>query len=115
MASSGIPADRIKMIEERMKNQLEKTFILTFNKSASIYKEEDKLEIELSDTGIGISPENIEKLFKSYSMISANNELRGKGTGLGLFLVKQILKSHRANIRAEANMPKGTTFYITFK
>ena len=38
LASSGIPADRIKMIEERMKNQLEKTFILTFNKYKILYK-----------------------------------------------------------------------------
>lgn len=44
LAGSGIPADRIKMIEERMKNQLEKTYVLTFNKAASIYKEEQKLD-----------------------------------------------------------------------
>jgi len=34
---------------------------------------------------------------------------------LGLFLVKQILKSHKADISAEANKPKGTIFNITFK
>ena len=43
-ANSGIPADRIKMIKERMKSRLEKTYVLTFNKSASIYKEEAKLD-----------------------------------------------------------------------
>lgn len=43
-AGSGIPADRIEMIKERMKNQLEKTYILSFNKTASIYKEEEKLD-----------------------------------------------------------------------
>lgn len=43
-AGSGIPADRIEMIKERMKGQLEKTFVLTFNKTASTYKEEEKLE-----------------------------------------------------------------------
>lgn len=43
-AGSGIPADRIKMIKERMKNQLEKTYVLTFNKTASIYKQEEKLD-----------------------------------------------------------------------
>jgi len=40
---SGIPTDRIKRIKEMMKNQLEKTFVLTFSKNASIYKEEEKL------------------------------------------------------------------------
>ncbi|REE83157.1 GLPGLI family protein [Lutibacter oceani] len=43
-AGSGIPADRIEMIKERMKSQLEKTYTLTFNKTASIYKEEEKLD-----------------------------------------------------------------------
>ncbi|WP_111708789.1 GLPGLI family protein [Lutibacter citreus] len=43
-SGTGIPADRIKMIKERMKGFLEKTFVLTFNKTASIYKEEEKLE-----------------------------------------------------------------------
>ncbi|SFS58716.1 GLPGLI family protein [Lutibacter maritimus] len=44
LAGSGIPADRIKMIEERMKSMLEKTYVLTFDKTASIYKEEQKLD-----------------------------------------------------------------------
>ena len=43
-SQSGIPADRIKMIEERMKDRLEQTYELTFNKSASIYKQEEELE-----------------------------------------------------------------------
>ena len=44
LAGSGIPADRIKMIEERMKSMLEKTYVLSFDKTASIYKEEQKLD-----------------------------------------------------------------------
>jgi GLPGLI family protein len=43
-STSGLPADRIKMIEERMKSQFEKTYELAFNKTASIYKEEQKLD-----------------------------------------------------------------------
>ncbi|NLP58585.1 GLPGLI family protein [Lutibacter sp. B1] len=41
---SRIPADRVKRIQEMMKNQLEKTYVLTFDKTASIYKEEEKLD-----------------------------------------------------------------------
>ena len=41
---SRIPPDRLKRIQEMMKNQLEKTYDLTFNKTASIYKEEEKLD-----------------------------------------------------------------------
>jgi GLPGLI family protein len=43
-SSSGIPADRIQMIKERMKNNLERTYELTFDKTASIYKQEEKLD-----------------------------------------------------------------------
>jgi len=44
LSASGIPADRIKMIEERMKSQFDRTYILSFNKTASIYKQEAKLD-----------------------------------------------------------------------
>lgn len=43
-SQSGIPADRIKMIEERMKDRLEQTYELSFNKTASIYKQEEQLD-----------------------------------------------------------------------
>ncbi|MEN8187496.1 MAG: GLPGLI family protein [Bacteroidota bacterium] len=43
-SKTGIPADRVKMIQERMKNNLERTYELTFDKTASIYKEEEKLD-----------------------------------------------------------------------
>lgn len=43
-SASGMPADRVKMIKERMKNNLERTYQFTFNKTASIYKQEEQLE-----------------------------------------------------------------------
>lgn len=43
-ASSGMPADRVKMMKERMKSNLEKTYQFTFNKTASLYKQEAQLE-----------------------------------------------------------------------
>jgi GLPGLI family protein len=43
-SKSGIPADRVKMIQERMKNNLERTYELTFDKTTSIYKEEKELD-----------------------------------------------------------------------
>ena len=50
-ANSGIPADRIKMIKERMKSRLERTYVLNFNKTASIYKEEATLDQASSGRG----------------------------------------------------------------
>jgi len=54
LASSGIPADRIQRVQEMMKNQLEKTYILTFDKTASIYKEEVKLDQGVAGGGPGM-------------------------------------------------------------
>lgn len=44
LSGTGMPADRIKMIKERMKNNLERTYEFTFDKTASIYKQEEQLE-----------------------------------------------------------------------
>ncbi|MCU1418824.1 MAG: two-component sensor histidine kinase, partial [Schumannella sp.] len=55
------------------------------------------------------------EIFKKFYRIGDENTRETKGTGLGLFLVRQILASHRADIRAENNKPNGTTFNIIFK
>ena len=53
--NKNITPDMQKMMEERMKKMFEKTFVLNFDKSASIYKEEEKLESPQSQGGMGIS------------------------------------------------------------
>ncbi len=77
--------------------------------------ENGQLNVAISDNGRGIAPKEYKSIFMKFYRVGDENTRENKGTGLGLFLVKQILKSHNANIRAEANIPQGTTFYITFK
>ncbi len=71
--------------------------------------------ISISDNGKGMNPKEHKTIFKKFYRIGDENTRESKGTGLGLFLVKQILSSHRANITAESNKPNGTTFNIIFK
>lgn len=71
--------------------------------------------ISVSDTGVGLNPKEFKAIFRKFYRVGDENTRESKGTGLGLFLVKQILKSHKAEIRAESNRPRGTTFNITFK
>jgi two-component system phosphate regulon sensor histidine kinase PhoR len=71
--------------------------------------------ISISDNGKGIDPSEQKAIFKKFYRIGDENTRETKGTGLGLFLVKQILVSHRADIKAESNKPNGTTFHIIFK
>jgi two-component system CheB/CheR fusion protein len=67
------------------------------------------LKIEISDTGIGIEPEDLEKIFDSFVQVGA----RGEGLGLGLAISKAIVEMHRGSIRAFSDGPgKGARFVI---
>lgn len=74
-------------------------------------------EIELSflviDTGIGITPEEKEKLFKSFSQVDASTTRQYGGTGLGLFVCHQLVELMRGSISAESEKGKGSTFSFT--
>lgn len=67
--------------------------------------------ISVSDTGVGISKENIEKLFKntSYTTVGTNNE---KGTGLGLSICKELVELNNGKIWVESTLGVGSTFYV---
>ncbi|PKP13320.1 MAG: GLPGLI family protein [Bacteroidetes bacterium HGW-Bacteroidetes-3] len=105
LASSGIPADRIQRIQEMMKNQLEKTYILTFDKTASIYKEEEKLDqsvgggggMRFSMMGGGASG----KYYKNTQTKTSakENEFSGKN-----FLIKDALKTYEWKMEQETKM-----------
>ena len=67
--------------------------------------------ISIADTGIGISKENMEKLFKSnsFTTIGTSNE---KGTGLGLSICKELVELNHGKIWVESNLNVGSTFYV---
>ena len=71
------------------------------------------LEVSISDTGVGMTDDTVQKLFRidtSKSTLGTNNE---KGTGLGLILCKEFVEKHRGRIRVESEVGKGSTFYFT--
>ena len=106
LSASGIPADRIKMIQERMKNQLEKTYVLSFDKTASIYKEEEKLD-QAGGTGRGgmrmimIGGAGTGKHYKNTQTKTSakENELSGKN-----FLIKDDLITYEWKMEQETKM-----------
>ncbi len=77
--------------------------------------EKKKLIVTISDDGPGVSDKEKSKIFSKFYRIGDENTRQTKGTGLGLFLVKQILLVHDAKISVENNLPKGAKFIITFK
>jgi PAS domain S-box-containing protein len=66
--------------------------------------------MSITDTGIGISPEDQKKLFKPFSQIDASISRRYEGTGLGLALVKELIEVHGGRIWVESDAGKGSTF-----
>ncbi len=72
----------------------------------------EQVEIAVIDSGVGMSPEVFEKLFRidtSYSTPGTANE---KGTGLGLILCKEMVAKHKGEIWVESEVGVGTTFYF---
>lgn len=71
--------------------------------------------LSVSDEGQGISPEDKEYIFSKFYRSGDEQTRKSKGTGLGLFIVKNLLNLLEAEIKVKDKHPKGTTFEITLK
>jgi signal transduction histidine kinase len=71
---------------------------------------ENEILIELSDTGIGIAPEHLNRIFEPFFSTKDN----GHGTGLGLSISYRIIQNHGGRVETESIVGSGTTFRIFF-
>ena len=70
-----------------------------------------EVEIQIKDEGIGIKPEDIDKLFERYYRVQGNHTI--SGFGIGLYLSAEIIERHGGRIWAESEEGKGSVFYFT--
>jgi signal transduction histidine kinase len=73
-----------------------------------------KIVFKVIDAGPGIPEEEKEKIFDKFYRIGNETTRSSKGTGLGLYLCRQIAIQHSATVQVAANQPKGSVFTVTF-
>lgn len=82
--------------------------------SISLEQKENEVEFRVSDTGIGISADNLPKVFSKFLQFGRTDAGGGeKGTGLGLSIAKGLIELHRGRIWVESEVGKGTQFIFT--
>jgi two-component system phosphate regulon sensor histidine kinase PhoR len=68
--------------------------------------------IQIKDQGIGVSPDQREKIFDLFHRIGDENTRDTKGTGVGLYIVQKIVALHNGTIKTKDNQPQGSIFEI---
>jgi signal transduction histidine kinase len=69
--------------------------------------------LSITDNGVGLSPRDLKRVFRRFYRAPSNDQVKIKGTGLGLFLVQTIAQQHGGSVRALSEGPgKGSTFQL---
>ncbi|MDM8521689.1 SpoIIE family protein phosphatase [Anaerolineales bacterium HSG6] len=71
------------------------------------------LAIRITDTGIGIDPRHVNRLFKSFEQADGSTQREYGGTGLGLAITKQLIDLHAGQVTVETALGQGSTFSFT--
>ncbi|KKQ21957.1 MAG: Multi-sensor signal transduction histidine kinase [Candidatus Wolfebacteria bacterium GW2011_GWC1_37_10] len=75
-------------------------------------KDKPYLQISVKDTGIGVPPEVTKKIFTKFFRADNAMKIAPNGSGLGLYIVKNIIKRHGGEIWVESELNRGSTFYF---
>lgn len=80
--------------------------------SVSVYEEREMIRVDIKDSGVGISEEDIQRLFQKFSRIHNNLSDHVGGSGLGLYWAKKIVDLHDGMIKVTSVPNEGSTFSV---
>jgi PAS domain S-box-containing protein len=83
------------------------------NVEVAAWQDDGQLKIRVSDTGVGIPPEDLPNLFQPFHRGRNVTKKAIEGTGLGLTIVKALVEAHKGTVEVESELDKGTTFRLT--
>jgi signal transduction histidine kinase/ligand-binding sensor domain-containing protein/CheY-like chemotaxis protein len=84
-----------------------------FNKETGISENPDTLKIIVSDTGKGIPPELLSRIFERFYQVDLNSNNKNPGTGIGLALTEDLVQIYRGQIKVESKPGAGSSFIVT--
>lgn len=105
-----IKAEIMPFVE--LEKLLHATTVNGYFKVRSLRQDIDYLVVSVSDTGIGISKEDEKKIFSKFYRGKRAKEIEAQGTGLGLYIGKQIVEKHEGALWFKSEENKGATFYV---
>ena len=110
---AGVPESLAELLENLISNAIKYTRA-GGKVTASLRKADDGVELQVSDTGIGIPQEEQVSIFEDFYRASNARTATKDGTGLGLSIVKAIAAAHGAEVQLESEPGRGTTFRVRF-
>jgi PAS domain S-box-containing protein len=83
------------------------------NVTIDITGDETNITVGVTDTGIGVPPEDVTHLFQKFYRVDNSETREIGGTGLGLYISRRLIESNNGHIGVNSELGKGSTFYIT--
>jgi two-component system phosphate regulon sensor histidine kinase PhoR len=74
--------------------------------------DDDALSLEVEDAGIGIAPEHVPKIFEKFYTVDGSLTRRVGGTGVGLYLVREIVRLHNGSVDVQSRPGRGSIFSV---
>ncbi len=106
---TGLTSVAVNLLENAVKYGAANTKISTVLRQ----NEQQQIFIEIADNGIGIPNKEKSKIFDRFYRVGNEDTRKTKGTGLGLYIVRQIVLAHNGKVSVADNKPQGTIFTIS--